>query len=131
MSGIDSRFAGSIPDIYDRFMVPLLFESYAADLARRMAACGPRHVLETAAGTGVVARAALPLLYREASYVATDLNAALREDAARVRQIDERIPAGRWGMPEDIAAAVAFLVSPDAAYVHGHVLAVDGGWLAR
>ena len=64
-------------------------------------------------------------------YVANDQTAPLREDETRYRQITERIPAGMWASDEDIAAAVAFLVSPDAGYVHGHVLAVDGGWLAR
>ncbi|MET4158469.1 NAD(P)-dependent dehydrogenase (short-subunit alcohol dehydrogenase family) [Agromyces sp. PvR057] len=49
----------------------------------------------------------------------------------RFRQISERIPAGRWATPHDIAGATAFLASPDAAYVHGVVLPVDGGWLGR
>jgi 2-deoxy-D-gluconate 3-dehydrogenase len=64
-------------------------------------------------------------------YVANDQTGPLRADKARHRQISERIPAGRWASNEDIAAAVAFLVSPGAGYVHGHVLVVDGGWLAR
>jgi 2-deoxy-D-gluconate 3-dehydrogenase len=64
-------------------------------------------------------------------YVETDQTVALRADEVRFRQISERIPAGRWAAPEDIAGAVAFLVSPAAEYVHGHVLAVDGGWLGR
>ena len=64
-------------------------------------------------------------------YVDNDQTAPLRADETRRRQIDERIPAGRWARDEDVARAVAFLVSPDASYVHGHVLAVDGGWLAR
>lgn len=64
-------------------------------------------------------------------YIATELNAALIADPERNRQISERIPAGRWGRPEDIAGAVLFLVSPAAAYVHGTVLPVDGGWLGR
>jgi 2-dehydro-3-deoxy-D-gluconate 5-dehydrogenase len=64
-------------------------------------------------------------------YVENEQTAPLRADKARRRQISERIPAGRWGSNEDVAAAVAFLASPDASYVHGHVLAVDGGWLAR
>lgn len=64
-------------------------------------------------------------------YVATDMNEALQADPVRFRQISERIPAGRWASPDDIAGAVAFLASEDAAYVHGVVLPVDGGWLGR
>ena len=64
-------------------------------------------------------------------YMETDNTAALRADPVRSRQILERIPAGRWGAPMDIAGAVVFLASPAASYVHGHVLVVDGGWLAR
>jgi 2-dehydro-3-deoxy-D-gluconate 5-dehydrogenase len=64
-------------------------------------------------------------------YVENDQTAPLRADEARRRQIDDRIPAGRWATDEDVAGAVAFLASPDASYVHGHVLVVDGGWLAR
>ena len=64
-------------------------------------------------------------------YIETNNTAALQADAARNRQISERIPAGRWGRPEDIAGAAVFLASPASDYVTGHVLAVDGGWLAR
>jgi 2-dehydro-3-deoxy-D-gluconate 5-dehydrogenase len=64
-------------------------------------------------------------------YVENDQTVPLRADEARRRQIDDRIPAGRWATDEDVAGAVAFLASPDASYVHGHVLVVDGGWLAR
>jgi len=64
-------------------------------------------------------------------YMATDNTAALRSDAVRSRQILERIPAGRWGDPADIAGAAVFLSSAASDYVHGHVLVVDGGWLAR
>jgi len=64
-------------------------------------------------------------------YIETDFTAALQADPVRGRQIGERIPAGRWGRPEDIAGAVVFLCSPAAAYIHGHVLVVDGGWLGR
>jgi 2-deoxy-D-gluconate 3-dehydrogenase len=64
-------------------------------------------------------------------YVETEQTEPLRTDPVRYRQISERIPAGRWAAPEDIAGEVAFLVSPAAEYVHGHVLAVDGGWLGR
>ena len=64
-------------------------------------------------------------------YIETDVTTALREDAVRNRQILDRIPAGRWGRPEDLAGAVVFLASPASRYVHGHVLAVDGGWMGR
>jgi 2-dehydro-3-deoxy-D-gluconate 5-dehydrogenase len=64
-------------------------------------------------------------------YIETDVTTALRADAVRNRQILDRIPAGRWGRPDDLAGAVVFLASSASRYVHGHVLAVDGGWLAR
>jgi 2-deoxy-D-gluconate 3-dehydrogenase len=64
-------------------------------------------------------------------YMRTDNTAALRQDEVRSRQILERIPAGRWGEPEDLAGAVIFLCSAASDYLHGHVLAVDGGWLGR
>ncbi|HTP70496.1 MAG TPA: 2-dehydro-3-deoxy-D-gluconate 5-dehydrogenase KduD [Dongiaceae bacterium] len=63
-------------------------------------------------------------------YIITDNTAALREDPARNQQILSRIPAGRWGEPADVAGAAVFLCSAASNYVHGHVLAVDGGWLA-
>jgi len=64
-------------------------------------------------------------------YVGTDNTAALRADTARNRQILERIPAGRWGEPTDIAGAAVFLASAASDYVHGHLLVVDGGWMGR
>lgn len=64
-------------------------------------------------------------------YIATDNNVALREDPARAEQILTRIPAGRWGKPSDLAGAAVFLASPASDYVHGTLLSVDGGWLAR
>jgi 2-deoxy-D-gluconate 3-dehydrogenase len=64
-------------------------------------------------------------------YIATDNTQALREDETRFRQIVERIPAGRWGTPEDVAGAFVFLACPASDYVNGVVLPVDGGWLAR
>ncbi|HYQ18255.1 MAG TPA: 2-dehydro-3-deoxy-D-gluconate 5-dehydrogenase KduD [Polyangiaceae bacterium] len=64
-------------------------------------------------------------------YIATKNTEALRADPNRSRQILERIPAGRWGEPDDIAGAAVFLCSDAARYVTGHVLAVDGGWLGR
>jgi len=64
-------------------------------------------------------------------YMSTDNTAALQQDEARNRQILERIPAGRWGDPSDLAGAAVFLSSPASDYMHGHVLVVDGGWMAR
>ena len=64
-------------------------------------------------------------------YMETDNTAALRADTARSRQITERIPAGRWGAPQDLAGAAIFLASPASDYIHGHVLVVDGGWMGR
>lgn len=64
-------------------------------------------------------------------YIATDMNEALLKDETRNRQILERIPAGRWGTPEDFMGTVVFLASDASNYIHGHLLAVDGGWLGR
>jgi len=64
-------------------------------------------------------------------YMCTDNTVALQRDQTRNRQIMERIPAGRWGEPEDIGGAAVFLCSAASDYVHGHVLVVDGGWMGR
>ena len=64
-------------------------------------------------------------------YMATEMNTALLDDPVRREQLLVRIPAGRWGQPEDIGNVVVFLASQAAAYIHGQVLAVDGGWMAR
>ena len=64
-------------------------------------------------------------------YMRTTNTAALQADEVRNRQILERIPADRWGEPEDVAGAAVFLSSPASDYVNGHVLVVDGGWLGR
>jgi 2-dehydro-3-deoxy-D-gluconate 5-dehydrogenase len=77
------------------------------------------------AGRGINVNAVAP------GYMRTDNTTALQQDEVRNRQILERIPAGRWGEPEDLAGAVVFLCSPASDYLHGHVLAVDGGWLGR
>ena len=64
-------------------------------------------------------------------YIATNNTAALQADETRNRQILERIPAGRWGRPEDLAGAAVFLSSAASDYMQGHILVVDGGWMAR
>jgi 2-dehydro-3-deoxy-D-gluconate 5-dehydrogenase len=64
-------------------------------------------------------------------YMRTDNTAALQQDEVRNRQILERIPAGRWGEPSDLAGAAVFLSSAASDYLHGHVLVVDGGWMGR
>jgi len=64
-------------------------------------------------------------------YIATDNNAALRADPDRSRQILVRIPAGRWGTPDDLMGAVVFLASAASDYVSGEILTVDGGWMGR
>jgi 2-dehydro-3-deoxy-D-gluconate 5-dehydrogenase len=77
------------------------------------------------AGSGVNVNAIAP------GYMATDMNVALLADANRNRAISERIPAGRWGQPEDLAGAAVFLASAASDYLHGQMLVVDGGWLSR
>ena len=77
------------------------------------------------ASKGVCVNAVAP------GYMRTDNTAALQADETRSRQILERIPAGRWGEPADLAGAAVFLSSPASDYVNGHVLVVDGGWMGR
>ena len=89
MDNTDKLFAGSIPELYDTYLVPLIFEPYAADLARRVAAVRPRRVLEIAAGTGVATRAMSLALPADVSLVATDLNQPML-DRARARQPGDR-----------------------------------------
>jgi ubiquinone/menaquinone biosynthesis C-methylase UbiE len=90
VAATDKQFAGSIPETYDRFLVPLIFESYARDLAERLAKVEPREVLETAAGTGVLTRAMASRLPAQARIVATDLNQTML-DHAQKRSHDGRI----------------------------------------
>jgi len=87
----DKVFAGSIPENYDRHMVPLIFEAYAEETARRAASFAPLAVLETAAGTGAVTRALGPKLASGASYIVTDLNQPMLDYAASRQGPDSRI----------------------------------------
>jgi ubiquinone/menaquinone biosynthesis C-methylase UbiE len=91
MVATDKLFAGSIPEVYERFLVPLIFESYALDLARRLAKTEPRDVLETAAGTGVLTRAVASRLSASAHIVATDLNPPMLSRATARQSQDRRI----------------------------------------
>jgi ubiquinone/menaquinone biosynthesis C-methylase UbiE len=91
MSAGDKAFTGSIPENYDRYMVPMIFESYARDIAQKAAALAPKAVLETAAGSGVVTRALAATLSADISYVATDLNQSMLDYAATRQNADSRI----------------------------------------
>jgi 2-deoxy-D-gluconate 3-dehydrogenase len=77
------------------------------------------------AGRGVNVNAIAP------GYMRTENTKALQADPVRYKQITDRIPAGRWGEPEDLAGPVVFLASKASAYLSGHVLVVDGGWMGR
>jgi ubiquinone/menaquinone biosynthesis C-methylase UbiE len=96
----DKVFAGSIPEIYERLMVPLIFEPYALDLARRLAKTRPGAVLETAAGTGVVTRAIASALPAPARLTITDLNQPMLDYAKSRQPADSRI---EWRQADALA----------------------------
>ncbi len=100
MAESDKLFAGAIPKFYDTLMVPLIFEAYAADMAQRVAASSPVSVLETAAGSGVVARSLAPKLEPDARYVVTDLNQPMLDYAATRQGADRRI---QWRQADALA----------------------------
>lgn len=100
MSETDKVFAGSIPENYDRYMVPLIFGPFAADIARRAASLSPSAVLEIAAGTGVVTRALAPKLSPDASYIVTDLNQPMLDYAASRQAPGSRI---QWRQADAMA----------------------------
>ena len=120
-----ARHSGKIINIASllSFQGGILVPSYAA--AKGGVAQLTKALANEWASQGVNVNAIAP------GYMATDNTAALRNDATQSRQIMERIPAGRWGTPEDVADAAVFLASPASNYIHGHMLVVDGGWLAR
>jgi len=84
-----------------------------------------RLVANELAGKGINCNAIAP------GYMATDNTAPLRADEKRSAAILDRIPAGRWGTPDDLRGAVVFLASPASDYINGYTIAIDGGWLAR
>jgi SAM-dependent methyltransferase len=91
MPETDLLFAGAIPDVYDTYLVPMIFAPYAEDLAQRAAGMVPAPVLETAAGTGAVTRALAPLLAGDCRYVVTDLNQPMLDHARSRQPADARI----------------------------------------
>ena len=107
MSQSDKVFVGSIPKIYDEYLVPLIFQGFAQDLAQRVAKLSPTAVLETAAGSGVVARALAAKLSERCRYVVTDLNQPMLDQAAERQGADARITwqqADALALPFDDAA---------------------------
>ena len=141
MSGhsADKVFAGSIPEIYDTYLVPLIFESYAADLARRVAARRPARVLEIAAGTGVVTRAMATALPSSVAIVATDLNRPMLDRASAVgtcrpiewRQADAmELPFG-YGSFDVVVCQFGAMFFPDKprAFAQARRVLVPGGAL--
>lgn len=107
MSANDKVFTGSIPDVYETLMVPLVFVHYANEMAQRVASFQPMDVLETAAGTGAVTRALAPLLSDQARYTATDLNPPMLAKAEARLRGDARITwqqADAMRLPFDAAA---------------------------
>jgi ubiquinone/menaquinone biosynthesis C-methylase UbiE len=108
MAATDKLFAGSIPDIYDRFLVPLIFEAYALDLAKRLAKIDKRDVLEIAAGTGVFTRAMAARLPGDTRIVATDLNQPMLDHAAARQSHDGRPHDGRITWRQADALALPF-----------------------
>jgi len=107
MATVDTVFSGSIPSLYDRYLGPLIFETYAQDLADRVSALNAERVLETAAGTGIVTRALDRSLSPGVSIVATDLNQPMLDHAA------ERISSSRVSWRKVDAQALPF---PDGAF---------------
>jgi ubiquinone/menaquinone biosynthesis C-methylase UbiE len=102
VAATDKVFAGSIPEIYERYLVPLIFEPYARDLAERLAQIRPENVLETAAGTGVATRAIASRLPALRRMVATDLNQPMLDHAKGWQSHDNRIewrPADAQTLP--------------------------------
>lgn len=129
MTNDDSKFVGSIPKIYDTYLVPLIFQTYASDLAERIMANHPGKILETAAGSGVVSCALAPRLGPDTSYVVTDLNQAMIDHA------EKQLPADALELPfEDnsfdvVACQFGVMFFPDKArgYSEARKVLKDGG----
>ena len=139
-SSIDTAFTGSVAQLYESHLVPLIFEPYAVDMAQRVAARGPRRVLEIAAGTGVVTRQLAVMAEPSCEIVATDLNPAMLEEAQRigtVRAVQWRV-ADAMQLPfEDggfdaVVCQFGAMFFPDRAHAFGQarrVLRPGGAFL--
>jgi SAM-dependent methyltransferase len=126
-SAADSKFEGSIRQLYERYFVPLIFEPYADDMARRVAALGPKRVLEVAAGTGVVTRQLARRLPADTAIVATDLNQPMLDEAARAgtsrpvewRQVDAmQLPFADASF-DVVVCQFGAMFFPDRAHAYG------------
>ena len=134
---VDTHFAGSIPQLYERLLVPLIFAPYANDLASRVASLRPSRVLEIAAGTGVVTRELIRMLPTDTTIVATDLNQAMLDQAATVgtsRSIEWRqADAMRLPFPDEtfdvVVCQFGVMFFPDKAKAFSEARRVlrDGG----
>jgi len=138
LSDVDKEFTGSIPELYDTYLVPLIFEDYASDLARRVSSRSPSAVLETAAGSGVVSRALAPRLGSDARYVVSDLNQPMLDHAANKQGVDKRIiwqQADALDLPFDDASfdsvlcqfGVMFYPDRVKGYSEAHRVLTPGG----
>ena len=134
----DASFVGNIPEHYDRGLGPVIFADYAADIARRAAACNPARVLETAAGTGIVTRRLRDLLPAGTSLTATDLNPPMLEVARAKFRPDEHVnfqPADATALPFPDSSfdavvcqfGVMFFPEKDKAYREVHRVLAPGG----
>ena len=134
VSDTDKVFAGSVPKIYETYLVPLIFEPYADDLVHRLKPRNPSRVLEIAAGTGVVTRALASALPESASIVATDLNQAMLDEAASVgttRRVEWR-PADAMQLPfpdkafDAVVCQFGVMFFPDKSKAFAEVFRVLG-----
>lgn len=139
-SSVDTAFTGSVAQLYESHLVPLIFEPYAVDMARRVAARGPRRVLEIAAGTGAVTRQLAVMLDPACEIVATDLNPAMLDEAQRIgtaRPVQWRVADAmqlpfEGGTFDAVVCQFGAMFFPDKAHAFGQarrVLRPGGAFL--